>query len=143
MQKKFGFSLIELLLVIAIIGIIALATTPFLSSFVRRTTATTTADIVTSTLRKAYLYTVSSKNGDNWSACYTSNVIRLFRGGSCASPTNFEDYVVPTSVTVSGFSSVTFQAPRGEPSTTLSITVSNNLESKTITLNEVGMIDEN
>ena len=140
-HSSLGVSLIELLLVVAIIVILGTATTPFLSNFISRNNYETSVDKVVSTLKKAQGYSISGKDASSWGVCLASgNKIRLYRD-SCSTPDFSEDFDVPDSVTISGLSDTTFSILRGEPSQGLTITVSTEIGSRTVSVNAAGMID--
>jgi len=137
-----GITIIELLVIAALIAIIGTAATPFLSNFILRNNYETTVDKVLSSLNKAQGYSMSGKDGV-WGICLASgNKIRLYRG-SCVIPDFSEDFDVPPSLTISGLSDTTFSPLRGEPSQALTIIVSTQIGSRTVTLNSAGMIDVN
>jgi prepilin-type N-terminal cleavage/methylation domain-containing protein len=140
-----GITIIELLLVIAIFGILAASTTPFLSSFLIRNNWHVTVDRVASEIYKAQGYAMSGKviNGsDVWGVCITGSVFRMFNG-TCATPNYREDFTIPNQIMVSGITSVTFDGLRGGPSSVSTITVNAGLGSNTVTINGAGMVDVN
>ena len=137
-----AFTLIEIIMVIALVSILASATTPFLSSFILRNNWQTSGDRVMSELRKAQNYATGGKliSGSSvWGVCLTGNVFRMFNG-SCVSPNFYEDYQVPSGVSITGISTVTFGNLRGEPTGPTSIDISSSLGSRTITINSAGSI---
>lgn len=135
-----GISLIEVILVVGLFAVIGTASTPFFSHFLLRNNVDTTAETVVNTLRKAQNSSMNQKSSAVWGACMTGSTIRLFTG-SCASPTTREDTPIPSGITVSGFSAVTFSKLRGEPSSGITVTVSTAQKSKTIVLNPAGGMD--
>lgn len=137
-----GFTLIELILVIALISIIGATASPFLSNFILRNNYETTTDKLVSTLRKAQQYSIQGKQNVTWGACLISGVIRLYRG-SCASPTFAEDFDVPSTITISGFTDTTFSRLRGEPNLALVISIISDIGTKTVRVNAAGMIAGN
>lgn len=140
-----GVTLVEMLLVIAIFGVIAASATPFLSSFLVRNNWHVAVDRVASEIYKSQSYAMDGKTiGGNsvWGVCITGNIFRMFNG-SCAAPNFREDYVIPNQVTVSGITSVTFGNLRGEPNVVSTINVVSGLGSNTITLSAAGMVDVN
>lgn len=139
---KSGVTLIELLVVIAFISIIAASSAPFLGRFVIQNYQDSTVDRVVSTLKKAQSYSMDGKNNATWGACVTGSNLRLFTG-TCGAPSFNEDFSFPSSVSITGFSTITFSKTRGEPSATLSIVVATSVGSKTITLNSAGEVDIN
>lgn len=140
MNSKAGITLIEILLVIAIVAILAASAAPFLSSFVLRNNHDIARDRLLGSLRKAQSYSMTKKNGAIWGVCLPdSTTIRLYRG-SCNSPAFAQDYTFNSNVTVSGFSDVTFSKHRGEPSTTVNALITSSQSSNTVTVNAAGRI---
>ncbi len=136
-----GVTLIELLLVVAIIAIVGAMTTPFLSRFVLRSNHNTSIERVISGMRKAQAYAMDGKNGATWGVCRIGNTVRMF-SGSCNAPTTAEDYVLPGTVTVSTINSTIFNV-RGEPSAALSFTISSSIRTSTISMNIAGGVTVN
>ena len=140
-----GFTIIELIIVVSLVGIVTGVATPFLSAFILRDNWHVATDRVVSEMRKAQAYAMDGKtvNGNNlWGVCVIGNVFRLFNG-TCNSPNQNEDYSVPNGVALTGLTSITFGNLRGEPSVAGSINISTNLGTSTITLNAAGMIQSN
>jgi prepilin-type N-terminal cleavage/methylation domain-containing protein len=138
-----GLTLIELLLTIAIIGVLGAMASPFVSSFIGRTNYETTADKVVSVIRKAQGYAMDGKNGAVWGVCINGSNIRLF-SGTCASPTFSEDFPIQNTVTVSGLTTTTFSL-RGEPipaNGLASVVVTTTNGTRTVTVNAGGGINE-
>ena len=96
-----------------------------------------TKNILVSSLRKAQEYALIKKNNLTWGVCLTNNIIRMY-GGSCASPTIKDDYILPPNVSLTGFTTVSFSSLRGEPSLPQNIIVSSGDKTYTISLNSVG-----
>lgn len=136
-----GITLIELLLVVAIIALLAATSTPFLSRFVLQTQFDSSFDKVVSSIRKAQQYSISEKISSSWGVCVTGSSVRMFLG-SCASPTISEDFTIPQTVSITGLTTTTFNS-RGEPSNTLTISISTEIDSKTISVNSAGGITYN
>jgi len=99
-------------------------------------------NIVVSSLRKAQNYSLSKKNNLTWGVCLTGSTVRLF-GGTCASPTIKDDYVLPANVSITGLSTVTFSSLRGEPSAPQAISISSNNKTFLININSVGGLSIN
>ena len=137
-----GFTLIELILVIGLVAVIGATASPFLSNFILRNNYETTTDKLVSSLRKAQQYSIQGKQDSVWGACLSANVIRLYRG-SCAAPIFAEDFDVPSTITITGFTDTTFSRLRGEPSTALAITLTSAIGTKAVTVNAAGMITGN
>lgn len=99
-------------------------------------------NMLVSSIQKAQNYAMVKKDNLTWGVCLTGNVIRMF-GGTCASPTIKDDYVVPDSVTVSGLTTVTFSNFRGEPDSAQNITLTGNNKTFTLIINMAGGISVN
>lgn len=137
-----GFTIIELLIVMAIIAALAVATVPFLSSFYIKTNLDTTRDVLVSSVRKAQSYAMDGKDGSVWGICLSGSAIRVFEG-TCGAPTIKEDYSVPGNISVSGLSVTTFSSTRGEPSATFSATLSSGVDTHNIQINAAGLLTIN
>ena len=135
-------TIVEVILVVAIVTIIGASTTPFISNFIARNNHETTVDKLVSSIRKAQNYSMNGRDGVIWGICLSGNNIRLYRG-SCVSPTFSENFSVPGTVTLTGLNDTTFSSLRGEPNGSLNITITSNLGSNTIIVNSAGGIDVN
>lgn len=142
MKNKKGFVFIELLLVIGIIALLAASTSPFLINFITKNNLETAFNQTVSFVRKAQIYSIENKNNSVWGVCKNGNSLRLYTG-SCASPNIKEDYLIPSTVDVSGLTDTTFSKLRGEPSGILTINISSGGSTKSISLNEAGGITLN
>ena len=137
-----GVTFIELLMIVAIVMIIAAGASPFYVNLISKNNLNSTANGFESTLRKAQTYAVSGKDNTTWGVCVTGGNIRLF-GGTCGSPSRKEEIGIPSGVSVTGFSTVTFTNLRGEPSSAFTFSVSNQAGSKSIIINASGNVSTN
>lgn len=137
-----GFSLIELLLVIAIIAVVAVTTVPFLSNFYLRTNLDTTRDVLVSSIRKAQSYAMDGKDGAAWGICLSGSSIRVFET-SCTSPAIKEDYSIPGNISLTGLPTTTFSSGRGEPSATFSAQVTSGVNLRIVQINSAGVLTIN
>ena len=136
-----GITLIEMLLVIGMLALLIPISSPFVSSFVVRNNYQITQDRVVSALRKSQSYAMSGRD-TAWGVCQTGGVIRAYQI-SCASPVTKDDYVIPSGITITGLTDVTFNKLTGTPSSALSISITSAIGSKTISVNGAGMVEGN
>ena len=137
-----GITVIEIIMVIAILAIVASTSVPILSNFILRNNLTNVSNQIIGSIRKAQDYAMNGRDGAVWGVCQSGNSIRLF-SGSCASPSYFEDYTISSSIIVSGLSETTFSPLRGEPSSALSVTITTGIGSSSVIMNIAGGMDIN
>lgn len=138
-----GFTLIELLLVVAIMLTISVLSGAFYSRFLLQNSVANTVDQLVGSLRKAQVYSMTGKQGSGWGVDYSSNTITLYKGTALGQDPAFnERFSINSNVTVSGLSNVYFYAMTGTPSSILTINISGNNSSKTVTVNSQGMVEK-
>ena len=140
-----GFTVIELILVISIIGVLMAATAPFMSSFMLRNSWHVATDRVASEVYKAQNYAMAGKviSGSNvWGVCINGSTFRMFNG-SCSTPNFFEDFPFPRGITITGITSVTFDNLRGTPSVASTVVINSSVGSSNVVLSGSGMVDVN
>lgn len=140
-----GFTLIEVILVVAIILIIGTMSSAFYARFILQNGAINTQDQLVQSLRKAQLYAMLSRksNTSGWGVSYGSNTITVYQGPNYTGRTTSldETFSVNPSVTVSGLTDINFARISGTPTpSTLTITITNNNTNRTITVNQMGMV---
>ena len=137
-----GFTFVELLIIVAIVMIIAAGASPFYVNLIARNNLNSARDGFKSTLRKAQTYATSNKDNTTWGVCVTGGNIRLF-GGTCGAPSRKEEIGISPDVSVSGFSTITFNNLRGEPTSAFSFTLNNQAGTRTIIINSAGNVSTN
>jgi prepilin-type N-terminal cleavage/methylation domain-containing protein len=142
MMQARGFTLIEVLLSVAIMGLLAGLSIPIYQSFLNRNDLSNNTEAVASSLRRAQTYARASKEDSTWGVKVQSGVITLFKGSSYASRSSGLDETVtlPGNVTASGMDELYFSKLYGVPNTTGTITLTSNNETKTVTLNAKGLV---
>ena len=137
-----GFTLIELVLSIACIGIVFTMSMPVLQNFITRNDRSVTTQRIASMLRQASNYSRSGKNDSQWGVRISSTSAVLFKGTSYAArdATYDETSTVPGGLALGGLTEVTFTKLYGAPNTTGTVTVTSNNHTETITLNAKGLI---
>lgn len=144
---KKGFTLIELILVIAMLAIIGGMSVPFFQSFQVTSDLATYSDTVARTLRRAQAQARAGQNTDSWGVFFdtASNDITLFYGDDYdARDVTFdqtESFASSFTLSTDFFDEIYFTIFSGDPSTTGSVTLtSQNNDIKTISINSLGII---
>jgi len=135
--SKQAFTLMELLLVMAIIAIIAGASAPFLSRFVLQNAVTTTTEHVVSVLHKAQEYTIAGKDDSAWQVVLSGNDLTLVRQSDSAV---FDTYSKNSNVIITGLTTALYSRPLGQITPALTINVSGGSTSKDIIVNTEGVV---
>lgn len=145
MSDQRGVSLIEIILVIAIIALIGATTIPAGSAFLIRNHLRNKANELATSLRIAQINTLVGKEDSQWGVHISSSQIIMFKGATYSAPgTSFDqDYDIPASISITQ-TEVVFDKLTGNPNSTATITVSSNAgDSNTVTVNEVGAVNVN
>ena len=146
MSYNKGFTLIEILLSLAIIGIIAGFSVPIYQSFMVRNDLDIATGTVSQVLRYAQTQSQAMHGDSSWGVYIGSGKITLFKGASYASrDTDYdEETSVPSTISASGLTEVVFDLLTGEPQTIGTLTISSvNGDVRTISINEKGIIFPN
>jgi Tfp pilus assembly protein FimT len=144
-DKYSGFTLVELLLIIALILIISLTSVSFYSRFIIQSAVLDTQDQLAESLQKAQIYSMTGKQNTPWGVNYSLNAITLFQGSDYYTRNIAfdEKFNINSNITVSGISQIYFNRLIGTPSTTALISINGNNISKTINVNAQGAINKN
>lgn len=143
-DRQTGFSLIEMLLSVAIIGIVTAVSVPIYSAFAVRNDVDIASQQVASALRRAQTYARGMEDDSAWSVRVESTAATLFKGTTFGTrDTSFDETVtIPGSIAVSGLNEVQFSKFSAAPNTTGSITLTSNAnEARTITVNAKGRVE--
>ncbi|MEY4744550.1 MAG: hypothetical protein RL272_495 [Candidatus Parcubacteria bacterium] len=144
-DRRQGFTLLEVLLTVSIIGILAGASLPIYQRFQVRNDLDVAAMTAVQSLRRAQTYSQAVAGDSPWGVSVQSGAIVLFKGSSYAArdPAFDESFGMPSSVSASGATDVTFSAFTGLPQTTgtLTLTAAAVGEARTVTVNGKGMVD--
>lgn len=142
-MKQRGFTLVEVLLSIVIIGILVGMSVPLYQSFLGRNDLDITTQQVVGALRRAQTY-ARGMNGDSaWSVEVQSSAVTLYKGTDFAARDTSYDEVItmPGVISASGLS-VQFSKLDAAPNATGNITLTTNIgETRTVTLNAQGMVN--
>jgi len=147
-SKSKGFTLIEVILVLAIIIAMVVLSIPFYQSFQIRTQLSNTSQEITQTLRYSQSKAMAIEDYSNFGLHFESDKYVLFRGNSYNPTDSYNevyDLVETLSISVNlngGGNDIIFDRLKGSTSNygTVTITSVNN-ESKIITVNSLGKIE--
>lgn len=138
-----GFSLIEVLLSVAIIGMLAGLSLPIYQSFQNRNELDIATQSLASALRRAQIYTRGVSGDSQWGVRVQSASITLFKGTSFAGrDTAFDEITtIPSNIVIGGDPEVVFAKLSGKPDAAGSTTLTGlNNEARTVTINAEGMV---
>lgn len=138
-----GFTLIELILVLAIMLTISVMAPTFYSRFLLQNAVANTTDQMVGSLRKAQIYSMVGKQNSAWSLNYSSNTITVYKGTDFATRNIAfdEKFSVNSNVSVSGMTDINFTRLTGVPTpSTSTITISSGTNSDIITVNSQGVV---
>ena len=143
-RNEDGFSLIEMLLSVMIIGMITAVSVPLYNSFLARNDLDITSQQIAESFRRAQIYARGVQGDSAWSVEVQTSAVTLFKGTVFASrDTSYDETItLPGRVTASGLGEVRFAILTGLPNTTGTVTLTSNAsETKTVTINAEGMVN--
>ena len=125
LQGQRGFTLLEILLVLAMISIIAGFSIPVYQSFQVKNDLDISANTIASSFRRAQVLAEASDGDSQWGVKVLSGSITLFQGSSYAGRVAAFDevFTVPTSITPSGLNEVVFDRLTGQALSTGTVTM--------------------
>lgn len=138
-----GISLIEVLLVVGILAIALVFTLPVSLGFYESYQLDTQAKGIIQALRKAQLKSMSIENDANFGVYLTNDEYRLFKGDSYLTRDVQYDEIfdLPKIINVSGIQEVVFLKFEGSASVVGNIIISNNGNTRSISINRIGRIN--
>jgi prepilin-type N-terminal cleavage/methylation domain-containing protein len=147
---KKGFSLIEIIIVIAILGIVSTIIVSSFAAINRTQGLEKDTELVVEQLRQARSQTLSSQNATTYGVHFASTTVTVFAGSSYnpSDPTNEEFVLKNTSLVLNvsltgGGTDIIFKRLTGETASNGTIVVSSTVasRSKTITVYKTGLIE--
>lgn len=143
MQNKNAFTLVEILLIMALIALIAAFSVPLFNTFQTGSDIKVAADIVAQSLKRAESLAESGENDSNWGVHIATGTITVFNGNTYATrDTTFDDlFTISTDITATGLTDIVYTKFTGEPQSTGNIVLTaDSGEVWTINLNSKGTV---
>jgi prepilin-type N-terminal cleavage/methylation domain-containing protein len=155
-----GFSIIEVLMVIAMIGILSLTAAPYMSDILGKKNIDNYSLEAMDALREAQSSVMSGKNNARFGVHFEGTKFVLFQGAtySAADPNNvdhvFSGFATVTAVTLSpggacalpagtGNCDVHYASHFGTPTESGTVVITDGTSPKTVTVGAAGMVDVN
>lgn len=142
---KSGFTLIELMLVIGLMGAIAAFSTPIYQNFQVKNDLDIAVSNISQSLYRAQALSRASSGDSAWGLKIQSGSIVVFRGTSYSAPrdtSHDEQTNLYNSITPSGDGEIVFDKLSGNITTNKSITLTSTIGTvKSININTKGMVD--
>jgi prepilin-type N-terminal cleavage/methylation domain-containing protein len=141
-RKKLGFTLLEIMLVITLIGILLGIFMPAFSSLFFRNNIDSAGEKIKTELYRAHSYARSSKNDSSWGLYIENNRIILFSGNSYSNRDATKDEIESLSgnLNISGLTEIVFQKNSGLILNPGEISISSRGVNKIIGINSQSLI---
>lgn len=143
-DKYSGFTLLEVLLSLALIGVLASISMPFYQSFQNKNELDIAVNTIAQSLHRAQVLSQAVDADNTWGVYIQSTSTIMFQGSSYATRDENYDEVFEfnSTLTTAGLAEVVFTKLYGEPQSSGDIILTtNNNDSKTITINAKGTVD--
>lgn len=138
-----GFTLIEAILVIAILIILGSVGIPVFGTFLERNNLKVAESTIVGALRSAQISAMNNLGDSDWGVWASAGQVVVYKGESYASRDTAFDIVHSTSTSVlySGINEINFAKTSGLPNTTGDFVLSTTNGVDNISINEKGKID--
>lgn len=139
-----GFTLLEVMLSVAILTLLTGLSLPVYETFMRRNDLDLTTQQLAASLRRAGTYARGVNRDSAWSVEVQPTAVTLFQGTNFATRNQIYDekFAMPASITISGLSEVQFAKLSATPNTTGTITLTSSANAtRTVTINAKGMVE--
>lgn len=142
LSNKSGFTLLELLLSVAIISLLAGFSLPVYRTLIKKNDLDIAINSITASLRRAQILSQAVDGDTTWAVNVQSGSIVMFKGVSFAArDTNFDEtFDVPNTIGMSGVTEIVFAKFTGFPQTTGTINLSTESDTRSVSINEKGTI---
>lgn len=143
-MKSSGFTLIEIMLSLALLGIIGGVSAPLYQSFQNRNQLSVATNMAAQTMRRAQVMARATVSDTQWGVYIESGSITLFQGDDFTNrDTAFDERMdISPSISISGQQEYVFEKLTGQPAQIGSVTFSGPTnEEKEVRINNEGMIN--
>lgn len=142
-ELKKGFTLVEILIVAAILVLISFYTVPATLNFFKSQDLDGTVQEVLQTLRRAQAKAMAQEGDSLFGVYFFPHQFVLFKGSSYAARDASYDEIfnISDSINISGLNEVVFKKSSGLPQNIGSITLNNNIDLKEIQIKSSGLIE--
>ncbi len=136
-----GFTIIEMLIVMAIISAVASLSSPFILAYMNRNDLDVAVNTLVQTGRRAQTMSTGVESDSQWGVQVGGGKITLFKGGSYSGrDSSFdENYDISPNISLSGITEIAYTKVFGLPSATGTTTLTNGNDTRTVTINGKGV----
>ncbi|MBI2049370.1 hypothetical protein HYT32_00440 [Candidatus Roizmanbacteria bacterium] len=141
LNKSSGLTVIELLIVILLISSLGVMSVSFYARFLTQNAVDNTTTQLINSLRKAQIYSMTGRQNGSWGVRFTTSPrrITLYLVGS----SDFdESFGVSSNTSINNFTDITFAKVTGIPSSSPTITIAGNNNSKSVAVNSQGVVSK-
>ena len=137
-----GFTLIEVVLSITILIMIFTVAAPIYQDYQIRNNLDISASTIVENLRRAQVLSEAVDGDSTWGVNVSSGIVTLFKGPNFAGrdPSFDETTDLPSAISPTGLTEIVFSKLTGEPDSVGILTLSTNINVRTISINEKGIL---
>ena len=143
LQYSLGFTVIDVMIAIAIVAILGATTMPIVHGYLTRGTLESTTQDIVAALRYAQIQSEAGVDDAAWGVFVGGGLITLFRGESYTTRASAYDQTVayPSSTAITGTIEYVFTKRTGRTSSGTITLTSPSFLTQSIVVNAMGMID--
>jgi prepilin-type N-terminal cleavage/methylation domain-containing protein len=140
-MKKSGFTLVEIMTVVAILGVLSIASFSVYTTWQNKSKVSLSRTIIVQALSEAKQRASSGSNDSNWGLKYETGKVILFSGSSYLGRDSSQDknFDLPIGVTLKDLDEIVFYKFTGLPTNTITITIVYGNETEKISINSAGV----
>lgn len=141
MMNRKSFTLVEIILVVAIFGILIGLSLPFTLKFYQVQQLDSTFQSIVQTIRRAQFQAMANEFDSDFGFYFSADQYFLFRGPSYIARTDEESFDLPKEITRAGLWEIVFKKLTGLPNTAGYISISSAGLTRIISINQLGRIN--